>query len=226
MAEPLSHAVCEPTWSAESSTGDGFEEDTASARRLWLLALPVLGQSLLTLVVGWSDTLLAGHVLVEEKYLAAITAATYLHWLIDGCGGLVSVGAQALLARRIGAGSFGQANAVLAQAILWAAGLGVCLGVGVWLSADALAGLLHLGDESQALAAQFLRIVACSYPLLMVLHVGCYCLQAAGRTLPAMGLMVAACSANLASSWLLAAGAGPLPALGWTGIALGTAASM
>ena len=89
MAEPLSPTVCEPTWSAESSTGDGFEEQTASARRLWLLALPVLGQSLLTLLVGWSDTVLTGHVLVEEKYLAAITAATYLHWLIDGVGGLI-----------------------------------------------------------------------------------------------------------------------------------------
>src|SRR5262249_57257171 len=133
---------------------------------------------------------------------------------------LVSVGAQALLARRIGAGNFGQANAVLAQAILWAAGLGVCLGVGVWLSADALAGLLHRGGESQALAAQFLRVAACSYPFLMVLHVGCYCLQAAGRTLPAMGLMVAASLANLAGSCLLAAGAGPLPPLGWTAIAL------
>src|SRR5262249_59298452 len=100
---------------AARSQGEGSAGAPASARRLWLLALPVLGQSLLTLVVGWSDTVLTGHVLVEEKYLAAITAATYLHWLIDGCGGLVSVGAQALLARRIGAGNFGQANAVLAQ---------------------------------------------------------------------------------------------------------------
>src|SRR5262249_60424722 len=115
----------------------GCEAHPPPARRLWLLALPVLGQSLLTLAVGWSDTVLAGHVLVQEKYLAAVTAATYLHWLIDGCGGLVSVGAQALLARRIGAGHFAQANAVLAQAILWAAGLGVGLAVGVGLSADA-----------------------------------------------------------------------------------------
>jgi Na+-driven multidrug efflux pump len=145
MTEPLSHAVCEPTSTAESSTGDGFEEPTASARRLWLLTLPVLGQSVLTLAVGWSDMVLAGHVLVEAKYLAAITAATYLHWLIDGCCGLVSVGAQALLARRIGAGNFGQANAVLAQAVLWGAGLGFCLGVtvvaaaGRWTAAGASA---------------------------------------------------------------------------------------
>jgi len=41
-----------------------------------------------------------------------------------------------------------------------------------------------------------------------------------------MGLMVAANLANLAGTWVLAAGAGPLPARGWTGIALGTAASM
>jgi putative MATE family efflux protein len=225
MTEPLSPTACEPSWS-EPAAGDGFEENSASVRRLWLLALPVLGQSLLTLLVGWSDTVLTGHVLVEEKYLAAITAATYLHWLIDGCGGLVSVGAQALLARRIGARNFGQANAVLAQAVLWAAGLGVCLAVGVWLSADALTYLLHLSGESQALAAQFLRIVACSYPFLMVLHVGCYCLQAAGRTLAAMSLMVVANLANMEGAWLLATGAGPLPAQGWTGIALGTAASM
>ncbi len=178
------------------------------------------------MVVGWSDTILTGYVLVEEKYLAAITAATYLHWLIAACGGLVSVGAQALLARRIGAGSFAEANSLLAQAILWAAGLGVALAVGVGLAADGLVLLLHLSGETNALAADFLRTVAWCYPFLMVLQVGCSCLQAAGRTLPAMGLMVAANLANLAGTWLLAAGAGPVPALGWTGIGMGTAASM
>jgi hypothetical protein len=35
-----------------------------------------------------------------------------------------------------------------------------------------------------------------------------------------MGLMVAASLVNLSGSWLLAAGAGSLPALGWTGMAL------
>ena len=68
-----SHAAREPTWSPEPSADfAGISEPGAASRRLWLLALPVLGQSLLTLAVGWSDTLLAGHVLVEEKYLAWI----------------------------------------------------------------------------------------------------------------------------------------------------------
>ena len=57
--------------------------------RLWLLDLPVLVQSLPALLVGWSDTALTGQLLAEEKYLAAITAVTYLHWLIDGVGGLI-----------------------------------------------------------------------------------------------------------------------------------------
>jgi putative MATE family efflux protein len=149
-----------------------------------------------------------------------------LHWLIEGCGGLVSVGAGALLARRIGAGNFAQANSLLAQALLWAAGLGVALAIGVGLLAEGLVGLLHLTGETQGLAAEFLRTVAWSYPCLMVLQVGCSCLQAAGRTLPAMGLMVAANLANLGATWLLAAGAGPVPALGWTGVGVGTAASM
>jgi putative MATE family efflux protein len=213
----------EPTWSAEPPADfAGLSGSGAASRRLWLLALPVLGQSLLTLVVGWSDTLLAGHLLVGEEYLAAITAATYLHWLIDGFGGLISVGAQAVVARRVGARRLDQANAVLAQALLWAAVLGVGLTAGVWLAADALTSLLHLSDSSRALAAEFLRIVSSSYPLLMVLHVGCYCLQAAGRTLAAMCLMAAVTLANLAGTWLLASGVGPLPALGWTGVAFGT----
>jgi putative MATE family efflux protein len=203
-----------------------IETTAGASRQLWLLALPVLGQSLMSLLVGWSDTVLTGHVLAEEKYIAAITAATYLHWLIDGFGGLLSVGAQALIARRIGGGRLGEANALLAQAVLWAVVLGSVLCAGVWLTADRLAELVHLGDESGQLAAHLLRVVAVSYPLLMALHVGCACLQATGRTAAAMFLMAVASVGNLACTWLLAVGAGPIPALGWTGIALGTALSM
>src|SRR5581483_11493729 len=185
---------------------------------LWRLTFPALAQGGLALLVGWSDVVLTGHVLGEEKYLAAATVATYLHWLIDGCGSFVSVGASALIAQRVGAGRVREANAVLAQALLLAVVGGLALAAIVATAADGLAGTM-LAGESRALAAQFLRITCWSYPMLLTVHVGCTCLQAAGRTLPVMWIMALANVFNVSLTWGLAVGGGPLPELGWPGIA-------
>lgn len=197
-----------------------------SWKRLWLIALPVLGENALSLCVGWSDMILTARVLPEEKYLAAVTVCSYLYWLIDCFGYFASIGAQALISRYIGAGQPKRANEILLQSLLIAVLIGLLLLKLVWQSAEFVGVLIPLSTSTQQLVAEYLRIVALSYPLMMLMQVGCTAMQAAGHTFAVMCIMVVANLINIVFSWALAIGLGPLPKLTWAGIAIGTSVSL
>jgi putative MATE family efflux protein len=72
-------------------------------------------------------------------------------------------------------------------------------------------------------AAQVLRIVLAITPLLACTSVGIACLRGAGDTRTGMWVMILVNAINIALSWSLIDGFGPLPAMGFAGIAMGTA---
>lgn len=189
------------------------------------MVIPILGENLLSLCVGWSDTILTARILPEEKYLAAITVCTYIYWLIDCFGYFASIGAQALISRYMGAGQPESANKILSQSLLIAVSIGLFLLTVVWLSSGFLGVLMPLSESAQQLVVKYLKIVALSYPLMMLMQVGCTAMQAAGHTFAAMCVMVVANLINIVCSWSLAVGLGPLPKLAWVGIAVGTSVS-
>ena len=88
-----------------------------------------------------------------------------------------------------------------------------------------------MSPEAQTEAIHYLRIVSLSYPFLFIMQVSCYALHAAGKTLPALGVVGLASVIGGLSSWALAAGCGSLASLGcgpgddlgFEGIALGGA---
>ncbi len=88
-------------------------------RPLVQLAWPVLAEQVLAMMVGFSDTLLAGHYL-GESHLAAMTLIGYLMWTCYGLFAMISIGAMAMIARFVGAGDWPMANRITGQALLWA----------------------------------------------------------------------------------------------------------
>ena len=86
-------------------------------RPLVQLAWPVLAEQVLAMMVGFSDTLLAGHYL-GEPHLAAMTLVGYLIWACYGMFSMISIGAMAMTARFVGAGDWPMANRVTGQALL------------------------------------------------------------------------------------------------------------
>lgn len=195
-------------------------------QRLWILVLPVLGENLLSLCVGWSDTIITARLLPEDKYLASVTFCSYVYWLIDCFAYVASIGAQTLISQYIGARKIKQANEILLQSLLIAAFIGVFLLVGVWLGSDYLHFLVPLSPEAKELVVEYLKIVAISYPFMMLLQVSCTAMQATGSTLRAMWVMVIANLTNIICSWGLATGLNLFPPLGWIGIAAGTSISL
>jgi putative MATE family efflux protein len=197
---------------------------TSIVRQVAWLAAPVLVEQSLLYLVGLSDTFLTGRYLSAE-HLAAVTVGTYLLWFLGSLLTIVSVGATALVARLYGANERPAAVRIGEQAITMALVVGTLILTVGWLSAPWVVRMLNLTGLSADSATVFLRIVLVVTPLLACTTTGIACLRGAGDTRTGMWVMILVNAINVTLSWSLVRGLGPIPALGFPGIALGTACS-
>lgn len=199
-------------------------------RIVLLLALPVLGQQGLTFLVNLSDLYLAGHLPVPAGHLGAVlsarTTTNYVAWFITCYNVLVTVGSTALVARFIGAGDRRLANVVTHQSLLLACAMALVASV------LGLAGGLRLLVEAlrlEGLAADYAEAYLQPLFLLLVFQIieaaGIACLVGAGDTRTGLTVMVGVAVLNIPLAWGFGRGLGPLPELGFVGIAVGTALS-
>jgi len=186
------------------------------------LAFPVLGEQVLLMTVQLSDTILTGRRL-EETHLAAMSQMAYVMWFLTNLFVAVDSGATALVARFIGAGDTRMACRVTNQAFLLGIALAVCMTLVGLAFVEPLVAAMGLTDDASALAVRYLRILLPSLPLMMTLSVGNACLRGAGDTVSGFIAMIAMNVVNVLVSWGLVCGWGPLPELGWDGVAIGTA---
>ncbi len=197
---------------------------------VFLLALPVLGQQGLYFLVNLSDLYLAGHLPVPPEHrdavLAARTTAHYVTWFITCYNVLVTVGSTALVARFTGAGDRKLAVAVTHQSLLLAAVMaavastaGLCGGLR-WGVAQ-----LHLEGVAADYAVAYLQPLFLLLVFQIVEAAGIACLVGAGDTRTGLWVMVGVAVVNLPLAWGFGWGLGPLPRLGFVGIAVGTALS-
>jgi putative MATE family efflux protein len=188
---------------------------------LWLAGPVFVEQSLLYLI-GLSDTILAGRHLAAE-HLAGVTVASYLLWFLGTVFTVGSIGGTALVSRFIGAGRPDEAARSCGQAFAVGLGLGVCSLILVQVFAPWIVLRMNLTGLAAQSATRFLRVVGMVMPLLACTTVGNACLRGAGDTRTGMKVMILMNVVNIGLTWLLALGWGPVPGLGLTGIAIGTA---
>ncbi len=192
------------------------------------LAWPTLVQQLLVFAVNLFDGLMAGrfqNVGGAEQIAsqAAQTTANYLSWFLASSTVLVSVGATALVARLLGAGDRRDAVHAANQSILLALVLGVGGGAAGCLGLPYILEALQLHGEEAALAADFLRPMFVLLAFQAVEAAGIACLVGAGDTVTGMLVLGGVAVINVPLTWLFFHGVGPVPALGFAGIGLGTA---
>lgn len=192
------------------------------ARQVLWLAAPVVVEQALLYLVGLSDTLLTGRYL-SETHLAAVTVATYLLWFLASLLTIVSVGGTALVARLVGMGRPDSASRISEQAMAMALIVGTLTATVGLATAPGLVRLLNLTGEPAEAAALFMRIILTATPLLACTTVGVACLRGAGDTKTGMWVMALVNAINVGLSWSLVRGFGPVPSIGFPGIALGTA---
>ncbi len=194
---------------------------TIGRQVLWLAGPVFVEQSLLYLI-GLSDTILAGRHL-EPDHLAGVTVASYLLWFLGTLFTIASIGGTALVARSVGAGRPDEAARFCGQAFVLGLSLGFLALLLVQLFAAWIVAAMNLTGLAALSATRFLRIVGAVAPLLACTSVGNAALRGAGDTRTGMKVMVLMNAVNISMTWLLALGWGPIPGLGLTGIAIGTA---
>ena len=196
-------------------------------RELIALAAPLLGEQFLNILVGLTDTYLgnnlSGDGAVNAAAAAAVGSLTYVLWLVGLIAAAIGTGATAIVARSIGAGNRREANACTGQSLFMALVIGGVAGVALLAFAPRLAPLFGLADaQASGFVATYLRLLGVGLPAAVLLFTTNACLRGAGDTLTPSLAMAAVNVVNVALSFVLTYGLGPLPALGFTGIAAGT----
>jgi putative MATE family efflux protein len=156
-------------------------------------------------------------------FQSAQTTAGYLTWFISSFTVLVSVGSTAVVARHIGAKDVRGAIHATKQSLLLAVLFGVGGSIVGLLTLPHLVWVLQLRGEAAELAVAYLTPIFCVLTLQMIESVGIACLVGAGDTLTGMFVLAGVAVLNVPVSWAVCLGIGPLPQLGFVGIALGTA---
>jgi putative MATE family efflux protein len=197
-------------------------ETPGTLRPLLRLVWPVLAEQVLVMLVGFSDTVLAGHYL-SPSHLAAMTVVSYALWLLTNLFTFVSIGALAMTARFVGALDWPAANRVTNQAyVLGAILAAIFTAIGLTFSGQ-LAAILQLEGEPAVLATRYLKFLMPMLPAMMAESVGIACLRGAGDMVTGLATMVMVNVVNITVAWSLLLGLGPLPQLGWDALPIGTA---
>jgi putative MATE family efflux protein len=194
------------------------------------LAWPVLVQQFLILSVGLYDQFLAGNNAPADPskhigYQAAQTTANYIAWFISSCTALVSVGGTALVARFVGAGHRDQAVRTTNQTILLAVLFGVLMTPVILALLPWGVHVLGLTGETADTAERFLQPILALITCQLVTQAGLACLVGAGDTRTGPVVLSGVALLNIPLAWVCFHGLGPVPALGFFGIGVGTGLS-
>jgi len=193
-------------------------------RELLALALPVMAENLLHMLVGVNDTYLANHLPHDAAPAgAAVGTTTYFVWFIGLMVGSVAAGSTAIIARARGARHKSLANSVCGQSVVAAVLLGCGLGLLTYFGAGPIIKATNLQGQASGMAFAYLRMLSMAMPFVMLMLIANACLRGAGDTITPALVMIQVDIVNMVCSFALTRGWFGLPALGFTGIALGTA---
>jgi len=209
-----------PADAGRVASGASAPSARALRRQVAALALWPFLEQMLSFLVGFVDTALAGHLSVEA--CNAVGSAAYILWMISLFHGAIGVGATALVARGIGAGKYHEATQAMGQAVLLALGLGLMTGASLYAAGPWLAWVIGLRETSLELATVYLQLLAFSAPFHAVLFTVAACLRASGDTRTPFLVMVAVNAVNIITSILFVAGPEPIGGHGLWGLAMGT----
>jgi putative MATE family efflux protein len=185
------------------------------------LAMWPLLQNLMSVLVGFADRVIAGHVSRAAELGAVIDMMgllMYMGWLMMIMQGAIATGAQALVARAYGARDYVLAERAVGQSIILGVVTGALAGLMLWLLSPTLAGFFGLNASATDYFLAFIQILVFSAPMSGVVFVLSACLRGAGDTWTPFNAMVAVNVVNAIVSYLFAVPLG----MGIEGIAIGT----
>ena len=189
-------------------------------RAVFVLALPVLCEQLLSFCVGFYDTWLSGRISTEAT--SAIGLAAYVSWLASMLFGLVGVGTTALVARHWGAGEHAQANAIANCSLMLAAVAGAAVCGLIYTTAPWLPWLLAMDAATHDVVVTYLRIDCFGHLFTGFSLIGAAAFRGAGDMRTPMLILGLVSVSNMVFSSVFVFGWGPFSSHGVQGIVWGT----
>lgn len=190
---------------------------------LFSIALPITAENLLQTLVGMIDTWIIAQ--LGLSFVTAVSLANNLIALYLAIFMAISIATSAILARQMGAKQLSEAGKLSHQIIGFTVLFGLGLGIISIFAGQPLLQLIGSQNEITPLAYQYLSLVGGSIVLLALMTVLSSILRVVGQTKFPLWVNMIVNLCNLCLSFILTFGFGSIPALGITGVALGTVVS-
>jgi MATE family multidrug resistance protein len=201
--------------------------DPVLGRRIVTLAVPVILAMLSQTAINLVDTILLKYLPAEEGIpgQSALAISLPLLWAVGGFLSAISVGTQAITARRFGAGDPLGAGRVLTNSLSVALLSGLVFSVAGWFLAPLIFPFFHTNETVVALGSRYCqwRLVGV---LSMVMTIGSKSFfDGIGKTYVHMVAAIVMNITNLFLAWCLVFGKLGLPAMGVEGAGIAAVAS-
>ena len=160
------------------------------AGKLLLFTLPIALSGMLQQLFNAADTAVVGH-FADAGALAAAGTNTEIVALIVSLSSGLSIGANVLIADRIGSRRAEELPAIIQTTIILALLIGIAGMAAGLVSAEAVLHLIRTPEEIMAPAVLYLRIYLIGYPFLLLYDFGSAALRACGCSrYPFLALMI------------------------------------
>ncbi|MFP5211959.1 MAG: MATE family efflux transporter [Acidobacteriota bacterium] len=199
-------------------------ESSGLTRIIWKNSWPLLGLMLLNFLVGYTDVYVAG--LLGPDVQAAVGFISQQYFVLIILGNALGVGSVALISQASGKGDWERVVDITRQTMLVASSLGALLTLAVFFGAEAILRPFNLPAPIQPIALTYLRIYAFALAPNYAIIAAAAVFRAIGKPLFAFWIMALVTALNVAAAFGLVFGLGPLPKLGYAGIAWATASAM
>ncbi len=172
---------------------------------IWILAVPVLLQQLMIACVGLVDKVIAGNLPSEMVVpaLDGIGIGTYVAWFTGIAFAGLGVGGQVIIARSMGSGIRGDAQAALGQSVTLGFLWGIVVGLLMAALTHPLARIAGLSLEAEGYCTLYVTTIAWSMPFCGLMNIGSMCLHGAGETVRPSLISIGVNVINLVATWLL-----------------------
>ena len=190
---------------------------------MWRLSWPMLLIMVFNFLVGFTDIYVAG--LIGRDVQAAIGYVAQLYFLFIIVGNAISIGTVALVSRAFGALAYEKASEYVKQSLIFGLIVSLVLMVIGVLFHGPIVKIAGFPPQIRTIAETFLVIFsfALGSNYLLIISNGIF--RASGEVKKPLLTMLVFCIINIILDFALVFGFGPLPALGYPGIAYATAVS-
>ncbi len=191
-------------------------------------------QNIMGTIVSFVDMMISGRMSAEDIHgyqggadvskamIEMMGPVVYVIWLMMILQGSIGMGAQALVARAIGAKDRSLAEKAFGQALVLGFAAGGLAGLMIYCFVDPIVQFANISVAGSQFAKEYISVVAFSAPLSGVLFVANSCMRASGDTVRPFIAMFVVNLTNAGLSALFVYAPYPFGGYGAAGIAMGT----